>query len=113
MDTQEFLNKYKDKAFLTSDASRAGITKSQLKKIPGVVRLSTIPQPQRRGQRMEGLWAYDFELEALTKKAKKVRKGSNTEETQSLVTQIEEMVRAKLGFNTKPVEDENAQKEEG
>lgn len=88
------------KVFTTTEARRAGITKSDLRKIADIVCFGSFPIQTGSGIRIENIWTCDKELSDLTKIAKKVKKSpKNADKVLHAVQRIEEIVRDKLGFN--------------
>lgn len=87
------------KVFTTSEASRNGITKKMLKSFDDLVCFGSFPVAQAKGARQENIWSYDSVLAELTKKARKLKRGTDLNAVATITKQIEELVAEKLGFD--------------
>lgn len=87
------------KVFTTSEASRKGITKKMLKSFDDLVCFGSFPVAQAKGARQENIWSYDSVLAELTKKARKLKRGTDLNAVATITKQIEELVAEKLGFD--------------
>jgi hypothetical protein len=86
-----------NKAFTTSDLTKAGLSKRSVRKIKGIVELGTFPTRFGRNERH---YTYDPELKRMVRYATKIAAKANQdpEVVQRLVDRIESKVRSVLGY---------------
>jgi hypothetical protein len=101
-----------NKAFTTTMAREAGITKKQLKADSAIVPLGTFPVKNKSGNpTMEKVYAYSPPLAELVRRGNRLAKrgAAKSEETAEVVNKIETMVKEILGFNNETGEREDGE----
>jgi hypothetical protein len=86
-----------NKVFTTAKASRAGLSRRELRMYRDVISLGTFPVKAHNGNRMENIWTRDARLIELVNKSKKLV-GKDMSAVKVIIDEIEALVRDKLGF---------------